>query len=458
MRTFEILTLFMTAGALTALITHKERRVFLYLLFGAIIAMLLQFFLEGHRWQFAFSVYLLPAMYIFHRFQKYYINTASKVLLVTWYSFALSILLIVPVFSLPVPNGLHSVGTETFHWIDSSRAEYFTEDESDVRQIMAQIWYPAETPLSDQPLPYLDHIGLRAKTMASAGGIPEFFPKHLNYIFTNSYENAPRIESSNPLPILIFSHGITGSRHLHQSLYEYLASRGFVVTAIDHSYDANLTVFPDESIADYRSDITGHPDSLAIRKMQMKTRGTDIVFTINQLEKIQSGNLKSQLNGQLDLDKIAVGGHSYGGATSITASAWDSRIKACIGLDPWVSPVPKSVLKLGLSIPHLILMRPSWENSDYPDNYVSLDTLLSLSSGSIYPLILKESEHLDFSDIPLFSPIIHWVMRDISYLPTNISVHLLNEIVFEFLNVHLMNQSDESFKSILRHPALQPAS
>ncbi len=45
MRPLEILTLILIAGALTAIFTHKERKIFLYLLFAAIGAMLLQYFL-----------------------------------------------------------------------------------------------------------------------------------------------------------------------------------------------------------------------------------------------------------------------------------------------------------------------------------------------------------------------------------------------------------------------------
>ena len=46
--------------------------------------------------------------------------------------------------------------------------------------------------------------------------------------------------------------------------------------------------FPDGSVADYRSDITGDPDSILIRRNQIITRAADIRFLINQLERIQS--------------------------------------------------------------------------------------------------------------------------------------------------------------------------
>ena len=152
----------------------------------------------------------------------------------------------------------------------------------------------------------MDFIQLRSKTLASAGKLPSFFPSHLDLIKTHSYLSIDFIKKDSVSPVLIFSHGITGSRHLHQVLFEYLASRGYIVVAPDHSYDCNLTIFPNGQIADYRSDITGHPDSIKIRRKQIDTRSQDIYFIIDQLERIQQGSLRSKLTGNINLEKIAL--------------------------------------------------------------------------------------------------------------------------------------------------------
>ena len=110
MRPFEILTLILIAGTLTALFTHKERKIFLYLLFASIGAMLFQYFLEGQRWQFALAVYLLPALYVFHRFQKTKINTVTRGFLSVWFTFSVLLPWIIPVFTLPNPSGPYDVG------------------------------------------------------------------------------------------------------------------------------------------------------------------------------------------------------------------------------------------------------------------------------------------------------------------------------------------------------------
>jgi len=447
MRPFEILTLIFAVGALTALTTHKNRKTFLYILFGASICSILQYYFEGNRWQFTPIIYSLPLMYVFHKLEHSSIKTIKKIILIVFISVGFILSSIIPVFQLPSPNGNYKVGTEKFHWADSTRKELFTsKDTTDFREIVVQAWYPTKYTQNKNPEPYLDFIKLRSSTMAAAAGLPSFLPSHLKYITSNSYKNTPC--AINKAPVLIFSHGITGSRHLHQTMFEFLASKGYIIFAPDHSFDANITIFPNKKIANYRSEITGHPDSINIRKMQMNTRSSDIIFILNQIIKINSGIINSSLNHKINLEQIAVGGHSYGGATAATASFNDDRIKACFNLDGWISPIPNNIIKKGLNTPFLFIGRPSWEGSDYPKNYTRLQTLLNNSSEPKHGLILKKTKHLDYTDIPLFSPIIKYVI-DVGDLPASYSIPLLNNIVYEFLEKELLKSKNSNFNTII---------
>ena len=281
MRPLEILTLIILSGVLFALFNNKDRRLFLYLLLAAITSTILLYFVEGVRWQFLPALYLLPFAYFIHRIQKGTVHFYVKSVLSLWFMIAVVLPWVIPIFILEEPDGEYAVGTETFHWIDSTRLEWFTpEDPADVRELMVQAWYPAIKDHEKDPVTYMDHIQLRSKTLARAGKLPSFLPSHLDMIKTNSFLSIDFAEIKKTAPVLLFSHGITGSRHLHQVLFECLASHGYIVIAPDHSYDCNLTIFPNGHIADYRSDITGHPDSVNIRKQQVDTRSRDIYFII----------------------------------------------------------------------------------------------------------------------------------------------------------------------------------
>ena len=92
--------------------------------------------------------------------------------------------------------------------------------------------------------------------------------------------------------------------------------------------------------------------------------------------------------------------------------------------------------------------RPSWEDSDYPDNYHFLNQLFSNSSALSYNLIIKNTLHLDYTDIPLYSPIIKYVM-DVGDLPPSISHKLINNLIFTFLESHLLNKPIEDYNILL---------
>ncbi len=449
MHPFEIITILLAAGSLTSLLIDKDNTSFLYLLFSSIIGVVLQYFSDGLRWQLMPIIYLLPAMFITYKTKK--VNPFTGGVLSIWLTISVILPWAIPVFTIPEPGGEFPIGTETFHWVDSSRLEWFTDEkDTDVREIMVQVWYPGRETNDIEPNSYMDFMGLRSKALASAGKIPAFLPGHLDMVKTNSHDKIDCSEKIIKYPILVFSHGITGSRHLHQVLFEYLASRGYVVIAPDHSFDSNLAIFPDGRVADYRSDITGHPDSVSIREKQITTRTLDIGFILGQLVKLENGMVKSKLKGKLNLEKIALGGHSYGGATAILASHGHETIKSCVVLDGWINPVPDEVVSSGIDVPLLSLGRPNWDDSDYPSNYDKLDELMSHSSNKKYHLRISETLHLDYTDIPLMSPFIKHVM-DVGDLSHSTSLALINELVHGFLERHLLEKESAILDQALKN-------
>ena len=447
MKSFEIITILLTAGSLLSLFFYRSKGPFLYFLFLAAIAAIVQYFSDGLRWQMLATIYILPAMFITYKYKI--VNRFTGTILGAWFLISAFIPWAVPVFTMPAPEGDFSIGSETFHWVDSSRLEWFTdENDNDVREIMVQAWYPSENSDSIGTNSYMDFMNLRSKTLASAGKIPAFLPSHLNMISTNTRNDVACSNKLEKYPVLIFSHGITGSRHLHQILFEHLASKGYIVFALDHSFDANLTIFPDGKIADYRSEITGHPDSVLIREKQINTRAFDVGFIIDQIREIETGMIDSKLSGRLDLDRVALGGHSYGGATAILASHNHRVVKACVVLDGWISPIPDKVISEGINVPFLFMGRPSWHDSDYPGNYERLADLITHSSNEKYDLRINQTLHLDYTDIPLMSPLVKHVM-DVGDLKPSTTLSLINDLVLGFLEVHLLERDYKGFKQAL---------
>ena len=360
MRPFEII-LFILLGWATINVFYSphERRHSKLLLKIIISVFLIHLFLEQSRWQMFPAYTLIGGMLLT---QNRSANSILKFIFIGLFVFSLMLSMAVPVIKMPKLTGPFTVGTSIYHWVDQDRLEWFTENPNDKRQIMVQIWYPGEKIKKAKRSSYLDRMDIRAETIGAAGNFPGFIANHLALTKTNSFIDIKPNPVSAPFPIIIISHGITSMRQIHTSLAEKLANHGYVVIVPDHSYDANLTIFPDGSVADYRSEITGDPDSILIRRSQINTRAADIHFLLNQLERIQSGEIIHPLNGYLNLNQIGLTGHSYGGGTSILASFQDDRIGAISNLDGWMSPVPNNIIEMGLSQPFLYIGRPSWED------------------------------------------------------------------------------------------------
>jgi len=106
------------------------------------------------------------------------------------------------------------------------------------------------------------------------------------------------------VPVIVFSHGLLGSKDGYQPLSQHWARHGYVVIQPTH-YD---------SAAYHKPTLTELRD-LTPLFVGWESRPQDILFILNQLHAI-AGNL-TQFRGTLDVNRIGVGGHSFGSHTAM---------------------------------------------------------------------------------------------------------------------------------------------
>ena len=345
----------------------------------------------------------------------------------------------IPFNEVPKPTGDRNIGTESVELIDIDRLEWFTEDPQDLRKIMIQIWYPTDD-LDGEKESYIDYGELRIEALASQFDYSPFLFKKLIDVETNSIRKAePSTQSS--FPLIIFSHGLGGNRTQNTIMIEELTSHGYVVIAIEHAYDANISIFNNGDVADYRSGINYQrrntqkitPEEFwAIRLPQLETRAKDVSYIIDQLE---LGNLPENIINIIDLENIGVFGHSFGGATSIYSTYNDHRIDACINLDGWMVVVPDEIVDNGINRNFMYLGQEQW---DEKLNYQKLDKFIKSNTKSS-KILIPNTTHYDFSDTPHMSKAAKFLNKSGKVKSENLK-NILNELIISFFNQNLKNQ------------------
>lgn len=152
---------------------------------------------------------------------------------------------------------------------------------------------------------------------------------------------------NHPLPVVIFSHGLGGSREAAPYLGNYWADHGYIGVFIQHPGSDESFWKPSLAAGEAPNRETLIPKFRQQVKnpMHAVNRAQDVHFIIDKLTELDKGH--GTLAGKMDLNSIAIAGHSYGSWTALTASgqivitpegkkiaSGDPRIKAAIYLSP----------------------------------------------------------------------------------------------------------------------------
>jgi hypothetical protein len=140
----------------------------------------------------------------------------------------------------PQTTGPFKVGRASFHLVDSSRKEIFSENPDDVRELMVTVHYPAEVSDGVHFSAYADPR--LAAALAEAYGVPRFLS---GLMHCHAVDGAPAAKKEGGFPVVIFSPGGDSHPLFYSAMLEELASQGFIVASVCHTYTTGVTVFPD---------------------------------------------------------------------------------------------------------------------------------------------------------------------------------------------------------------------
>lgn len=309
-----------------------------------------------------------------------------------------------PIYEIPTPSGEFSIGTESFIIVDKDREELYGDGGD--RKIKIQFWYPAESTEGYELVPWLEDGRVVAQGLAKDTGLPTFVLNHTELIMSNSYLKAPISERYEDYPVIVVSHGWGGFKNLHTDLAEELASLGYIVISIDHTYGSVATVFSEDEVAylnpDALPDTETNSEFLEYANQLVNTYAGDITLTLDELEKMNIGDVSSRFEGKLDLENIGLLGHSTGGGADVAVAINDERVKAIFGMDAWVEPIYDGEIEKGLDIPTLFIRSGSWRVG--PNN-VNLMTLVDENLDNTRLYQINGTTHFDLSMVYMYSPL-----------------------------------------------------
>ncbi|GAB3164005.1 alpha/beta hydrolase family protein [Microbispora hainanensis] len=321
---------------------------------------------------------------------------------------------------LPEPTGPHPVGTTSLRLEDTSRPDPWVP-EAESRELMVSLWYPARS-RNGRRAPYMtpkeSELILKGKGVT---GVPSDV---LSRTRTNAFSGAEPAGRGHTLPLVVLSPGFTDPRSSLTALAEELASRGYVVAAIDHTYETFATTFPGGRVTTCAAcELEGVDD---FGEKAVKNRAVDVSFVIDQLTGPHATWTGASL---IDASRIAMAGTSLGGASVAETMLKDSRVRAGINMDGLMfAPIPAR----GLARPFLFLGQPLHSPGGMDATW---DRDWEHLTGWRRWLVVAGAVHPSFSDYDLLAQQIGVDLG--SELPGRRSVDITRRYVRAFFDLHL---------------------
>jgi len=374
----------------------------------------------NHHWPYMF-VYLTPVIAMLDFGAVYIHKGLGWIFKLVWLVPLVGIGLVFafPEVTLDPPSGPYQVGTLVMNLQDEGRMDIYSDKEGP-REIRVQVFYPTETKSQSYVPWFLDGEGA-AQSFAESYHLPGFFLSHLSDVKSHSILDAP-IAKAGEFPVVIISHGWGSSRVLHQNLSEMLASNGYVVFAIDHTYAATMTRSSNGQLTLQKKDILPDEDYLDEAEEMIQVFSEDIGMVMDRLQFIQETH--PTLKGTMNVFNVGLIGHSTGGG-GVVHYAMNHEVTSVIGLDAWVEPMTH-VERLDEA--SLYLRSMEWAD-------VANNDKLKAMTYRIYSI--EDSMHQDFSMAQELTPLSSWLKWS-----GQSSKAIQEEIILRFLNQSMKQVED----------------
>lgn len=319
---------------------------------------------------------------------------------------ALFLAILCPQYAQLQTTGDHGIATAKYTWVDNSREDEFSQS-GENRKLTVEFWYP---------------------------------------------ENA-----DETYPLVVSSHGAFGFSGGNYSTFAELASNGYVVASIGHTNHAFYTLdtsgkltIVDTGFLNQAAEINGiqetaHEEEIyTVTQAWMQLRVDDENFVIDTILAQCKNDKADPLFSVIDTEKIGLMGHSLGGASSAQLGRERDDIAAVIVLDGTMlgeetafennavvlnsTPYPIPLLNVYAEDHYINSMQQAGDT--YNNFYATKNAVCA------YETVFKNAGHLNFTDLPLFSPTLA-KMLGVGIIDERYGIETMNKVVLAFFNSYL---------------------
>ena len=270
--------------------------------------------------------------------------------------------------TLPTPTGSFAVGRAIYDWTDDANVDKLAPVAGTKRELLVWIWYPSaerQSAVTDEYLPAPLSAEVERDMGLLLGGL---LTRDLSKVHLHSLRNSDVSPHQGSYPVVIMRAGASAEVWNYSTLAEDLASHGYVVVGFDVPYRTSVVVFPDGRVMRRTPDNNAelcegqeqaHRERCVNRVLTAWI--ADIGFVLDRLERLNASDTSDKFQGRLDMARVGVFGHSFGGATALQFCHDDSRCKAGIDVDG--QPFG-SVIQAGLQQPFMFVLSDHSRESD----------------------------------------------------------------------------------------------
>jgi hypothetical protein len=309
--------------------------------------------------------------------------------------------------TLPALTGHYAVGRVLAEWTDVSRPETLGPSTGHNRELAVWIWYPADPTPGASPAPYLPKAWANARDHTR--GLGSILFQSTDSIHAHAFADAPVSGEEAIYPVLIFEPGLGPTVSDYTTLLEDLASHGYIIIGVNPTYSASAVVLGDGRVVE-QSTNGNIPDNASVSETKqiagqlVQIWAEDMRFAMDQAQRLNA-DPQSLLAGRMDLTRIGVFGHSFGGAAAAEVCHLDIRCQAGADLDGYPYG---DVVQTGLQQPFLFVWSAGNDSNDahYQQAVQDINAIYTrLETG--YQVTIRGARHFNFTDYAVeFSPVL----------------------------------------------------